>query len=244
MSVHLVGAGPGAADLLTVRATRLLARADVVVHDRLVGAEVLALLTPHARRIDVGKGPGDSITQPRINELLRELDAYYEVVVRLKGGDPFVFGRGGEEALALAAWGVDVEVVPGISSAFAAPLLAGIPVTHRGVSRGVCVVTATTEVGTALDFTALACAEITLVILMGVAQRARIVDQLVRGGLDPTTPVAVVHAASTVAQCVVRASLGQLARLDVAAPAVIVVGAVAALELGLSAVLAELTASS
>lgn len=240
MSVYLVGAGPGAADLMTVRATRLLARADVVVHDRLVGPDVLALIEPTALRVDVGKSPGESITQSQINDLLAELAPRHDVVVRLKGGDPFVFGRGGEEALALSRRGVAVEVVPGISSALSAPLLAGIPVTHRGVSRGVCVVTATTENGAALDFTGLALREVTLVVLMGVAQRERISRELRIGGLDPSTPVAVVHGASLADEFVVRSQLRDLALLDVSAPAVIVVGPVAGLDLGLSEVMRDL----
>lgn len=244
MSVYLVGAGPGDADLLTVRAARLLARADVVVHDRLVGATVMELIGRRTRRIDVGKLPGASISQAAINDTLVDLAEQYETVVRLKGGDPFVFGRGGEEALALCARGVDVHVVPGISSAFAAPALAGIPVTHRGTSHGVCVVTATGESGTTLDFERFAHSEMTLVVLMGVAQRARIAEELRRGGLDGSTPVAVVERASCPDQCVTRARLDQLATLDVAAPAVIVVGAVAALDLGLARVVGELVAVS
>ena len=240
MSVYLVGAGPGAADLMTVRATRVLARADVVVHDRLVGPDVLALIAPAALRVDVGKSPGESITQSRINDLLAQLASRHDVVVRLKGGDPFVFGRGGEEALALSQRGVAVEVVPGISSALSAPLLAGIPVTHRGVSRGVCVVTATTESGSPLDFTGFALREVTLVVLMGVAQRERISRELRIGGLDPSTPVAVVHGASLDDESVVRSQLRDLALLDVSAPAVIVVGPVAGLDLGLSEVMREL----
>lgn len=240
MSVYLVGAGPGAADLMTVRATRLLARADVVVHDRLVGPDVLALIAPTARRVDVGKSPGESITQSQINDLLAELAPHHDVVVRLKGGDPFVFGRGGEEALALSQRGLAVEVVPGVSSALAAPLLAGIPVTHRGVSRGVCVVTAMTENGAPLDFTGLALREVTLVVLMGVAQRGRISRELRIGGLDPSTPVAVVHGASLTDEFVVRSQLRDLAQLDVSAPAVIVIGPVAGLDLGLSEVMREL----
>lgn len=239
-----MGAGPGAADLLTMRAAEVLARADVVVHDRLVGPDVLALAAPRALRIDVGKSPGESITQSQINDLLEELAARHDVVVRLKGGDPFVFGRGGEEALALSRRGVVVHVVPGLSSALSAPLLAGIPVTHRGVSRGVCVVTATTENGAPLDVTGLAHPNISLVILMGVAQRARIAEQLQVGGLDPTTPVAVVHAASCPGESVVRSQLRHLARLEVSAPSVIVVGPVAALQLGLPDAIKELVATT
>lgn len=236
MSVFLVGAGPGDADLLTLRAAQLLARADVVVYDRLVGEGVLELIGVQALRIDVGKVHGASSSQEDINDLLIELAGHHDTVVRLKGGDPFVFGRGGEEALALSRQGIEVHVVPGISSAFAAPLLAGIPVTHRGTSRGVCVVTAASEAGSAVDFERLAHADITLVVLMGVAQRAAISAQLLRGGLDPGTPVAIVERASSADQRVIRARLDELANLDVSAPAVIVVGPVAALDLGLAAV--------
>ena len=244
MSVYLVGAGPGDADLLTLRAAQLLAAADVVVHDRLVGARVLELIAPHALRVDVGKIPGTSNSQADINELLIELSQHYDTVVRLKGGDPFVFGRGGEEALALSRAGIDVHVVPGISSAFAAPLLASIPVTHRGTSHGVCVVTAMAKSGSAVSFERLANPDITLVVLMGVAQRASIAAQLRRGGLDAATPVAVIECASTDEQRVVRGRLDELADFDVASPAVIVVGRVAAIELGLADVVEDLVATS
>ncbi|NNN08185.1 MAG: uroporphyrinogen-III C-methyltransferase [Acidimicrobiaceae bacterium] len=244
MSVYLVGAGPGDADLLTVRAVEILGRADVVVHDRLVGDDVLKLIRPRAARIDVGKKPGASSSQSGINELLIELAGRYDTVVRLKGGDPFIFGRGGEEAVALSRCGIEVHVVPGISSAFAAPLLAGITVTHRGASQGVCVVTATAEGGSAVDFEPLALANITLVVLMGVAQRSTISSQLRRGGLDPSTAVAVVESASRVGQRVTRARLDELATLDVYAPAVIVVGPVAALDLGVVTQLGDLVGAS
>ena len=244
MSVYLVGAGPGDADLVTLRAARLLASADVVVHDRLVGAGVLDLLRPAALRIDVGKTPGTSSSQDDINELLIELSGEYDTVIRLKGGDPFVFGRGGEEAIALARASVEVHVVPGLSSAFAAPLLAGIPVTHRGTSHGVCVVTATTEMGASTNFERLANPDITLVILMGVSRRQQIVDQLRRGGLEAGTPVAVVQSAASAHQRVVRGYLEGLAAFEVAAPAVIVVGAVAALDIGADVLVRDLVSSS
>lgn len=232
MTVFLVGAGPGEADLLTLGAAQLLARADAVVHDRLIGDEVLHLINTNAVRFDVGKSPGRSNTQETINELLVSLAQKYDCVVRLKGGDSFVFGRGGEEAQALVANGIDVEVVPGVTSAFAAPALAGIPITHRTLAHGVTVVTGSTVQGAPVDFARLANADLTLVVLMGVERRAAIANQLQRGGLAPTTPVAVIESASTKHQRCVRATLQDLGDLEVRAPAVIVIGAVAALEVG------------
>ncbi len=231
MTVYLVGAGPGGAGLLTRRGAELLARADVVVHDRLVGRDVLELAARDAPRLDVGKIPGDGDTQAQINALLVGLGQDHGCVVRLKGGDPFVFGRGAEEVEALCAAGVDVEVVPGISSAFAGPLLAGVPVTHRGLAHGVTVVTATGEGGVATDFRRLAVPGITLVVLMGVARRGRIAHDLVAGGLDSATPVVVIERASNDSQRTTRCDLGSLASVDVESPAVIVIGAVAGLGL-------------
>jgi uroporphyrin-III C-methyltransferase len=232
VTVYLVGAGPGDADLLTIRAAQLLATADVVVHDRLISKEVLDLINCSARRFDVGKVPGLSHSQAQINELLVSLGGEYARVVRLKGGDPFVFGRGGEEAEVLSDAGLDVEIVPGITSAFAGPLLAGIPVTHRGLSHGVTIVTGSTVQGSTLDFGALANPDLTLVVLMGVQRRAIIASELLEGGLCAETPVAVVEWASTDQQRTVRGTLQELAGLDVKSPAVIVIGAVADLELG------------
>ena len=230
MTVYLVGAGPGAADLLTLRALRTLERAEVVVHDRLIGAEILALVPRSAEVYDVGKTPGGPDNQDAINELLVRYGRNGRTVVRLKGGDPFVFGRGGEEIAVLAGAGIDWEVVPGITSAFAAPLAAGIPVTHRGSSCGVVVVSAR---GCERDpeLARLAAAGLTIVILMGVARRAAVAAELIEGGLDPATPVAVVERASTPEQRVERATVGELAAMTVASPAVIVIGAVAALDL-------------
>jgi len=232
VTVYLVGAGPGDPDLLTLRASRVLARADVVVHDRLITHEVLALANASAPRYDVGKVPGLAHSQQRINELLVALGQDYDCVVRLKGGDPFVFGRGGEEAEVLTANGIEVEVVPGVTSAFAAPLLAGIPVTHRGLSHGVTVVTGSSVRGSRVDFTRLANADLTLVVLMGVERRADIALQLLEGGLEPSTPVAVVEWASTQRERCVRCRLDELGLVSAQAPAVLVVGAVASLDVG------------
>ena len=235
MSVFLVGAGPGDVDLLTLRAAQLLARADVVVHDRLVGPEILGLIRPGVPRVDVGKIPGTTHSQAAINETLVSLGRRYECVVRLKGGDPFVFGRGGEEALVLRDAGIAVEVVPGISSSFAGPLLAGVPVTHRGLSHGVTVVTGHAEDGRAVDFRQLANPDLTLVVLMGVSRRAEIASELIDGGLGAFTPLAMIERAASPTQRMVRSTVGELAALDVVNPAVIVIGPVAALDLGLVA---------
>jgi uroporphyrin-III C-methyltransferase len=229
MTVFLVGAGPGSADLLTLRAAALLREAEVVLYDRLIDPSVMDLINPHAELIDVGKRPGGSHTQEIINELLIAVASNHHVVVRLKGGDPFVFGRGGEEFQALRDVGIHCEVVPGISSALSAPLLAGIPVTHRGLSHGVTVVTGHAMSGARIDFQRLANPEITLVILMGVEHRGEIASELRFGGLDAQTPVAVIERASTSQQRVVRSVLSELGELDVSNPATIVVGPVAAL---------------
>ena len=233
MPVALVGAGPGAADLLTLRAARLIAAADVVVHDALVGDDVLALIPSTAERIDVGKRPGRAVPQEMISALLVELGRQGRRVVRLKGGDPFVFGRGGEEAIALDEAGVDVEIVPGITSSVAAPAAAGIPVTHRGVSAAFTVVTGHRRDGEEpVDWRALARVGGTIVVLMGVAHRAAIAAELVAGGCDPTTPVAAIHRATTGHQDVTRCALAELGEVDVSSPATIVIGAVASMALG------------
>lgn len=231
MSVYLVGAGPGDGDLLTVRAARLLGDADAVVRDRLVDESVMEYVNPRARIIDVGKGPGDSFLQGSINELLIDLSRRYDTVVRLKGGDPFVFGRGGEEILALHEAGVTCDVVPGLSSALAGPLAAGIPVTHRGVSRGVTIVSARGANGDVTDFRSLAHAELSLVILMGVEHRRVIAAELIEGGLSADTPVAIVEQAWTEQQRTTRGVLGDLAEFSVRPPAIMVVGGVAAMDL-------------
>jgi uroporphyrin-III C-methyltransferase len=230
--VALVGAGPGDPDLLTVKATRLIAAADVVVHDALVGDGVLTLVPAGVELIDVGKRPGRPLPQELISTLLVELARQGRRVVRLKGGDPFVFGRGGEEAQALLAAGVPFVVVPGITSAVAAPAAAGVPVTHRGVAAAFTVVTGHRRAGEPdVDWRSLARVGGTVVVLMGVAQRGTIAAELIAGGLDPATPVAVVRAATTTDEVVARTRLDGLAELPVDSPAVLVIGAVSALDL-------------
>jgi uroporphyrin-III C-methyltransferase len=229
MTVFLVGAGPGDPDLLTVRAARLIAAAEVVLYDRLVPADILSLAPVGAELIDVGKQPGGSHVQGVINELLVAVGRSGRMVVRLKGGDPYLFGRGGEEVEALAAAGVPYDVVPGVSSALAAPAAAGIPVTHRGVARAVTIVTgheaATSE---PVAWQHLAQVGGTIVVLMGVERRAIIAAHLLDAGLAAATPVAVVHDATLPSQSVVTGRLDQLGELAVRSPAVIVIGAVAA----------------
>ena len=232
MTVHLVGAGPGDPDLLTLKAARLLAHCDVVIHDRLADARILALAPDGAERIDAGKQPGKPLAQELINTLLIELGRQGLDVVRLKGGDPFVFGRGGEEALALAEAGVPFDVVPGITSAIAAPAYAGIPVTQRGVAAAFTVVTGHRGTGEpAIDWEALARLGGTIVILMGVADRAAIAERLLAASRHPDTPVAAVRWGTRADQDVTRTTLAGLGSALIEAPATIVIGAVAALDL-------------
>ena len=235
MTVALIGAGPGDPGLLTLRGAALLGEAEVIVHDRLIPPELLDLAPADAELIDVGKAPGASTPQREIIDTLIELGRSGRRVVRLKGGDPFVFGRGGEEAEALRRAGIEYEVVPGVSSAFAAPAAAGIPVTHRGMATSVTVVTGHVGDGSAsgaVDWPSLGRAGGTLVILMGMSEREAIATALVASGREPDTPVAVVHWGTTARQTVVRTTLQQLASVDLPAPSVIVVGLVAALDLG------------
>jgi uroporphyrinogen III methyltransferase/synthase len=235
MTVALVGAGPGDPGLLTRRGAELLAACDVVVYDRLASAALLDFVPSDAERVYVGKGPGAvEMTQDEINALIVDRGARGLAVVRLKGGDPFVFGRGGEEAEALAAADVPFEVVPGITSAIAAAAYAGIPVTHRGVSTHFTVVTGHEDPAkgtTDVDWGALARAGGTLVILMGVGRIADIAAALVAGGRAPETPVAAVRNGTRADQHTVRATLATIAGADVRAPSAIVVGDVAALDL-------------
>ena len=234
MTVYLVGAGPGDPGLLTRRGAEVLAVAEVVVHDRLSESSLLELAPAGAERIAVGKTPrGPSTPQEEINRLLVEHGRAGRTGVRLKGGDPFVFGRGGEEAAALTAAGVAFEVVPGVTSAVAVPAYAGVPVTHRGLATSFTVVTGTDApwASSETDWEAVARVGGTIVILMGVAARAAIADRLQRGGLPGDTPVAVTRWGTRPDQRTVRTTLAGLADAEVASPAVIVVGAVAGLDL-------------
>jgi uroporphyrin-III C-methyltransferase len=228
-----VGAGPGDPGLITARGLELLRRADVVVHDRLIGPELLGEARSDAVLIDVGKGPGHApYSQAEINALLVEHAGQGNTVVRLKGGDPFVFGRGSEEAQACNEAGVPVQVVPGVSSAIAGPAAAGIPLTARGVAQSFAVVTAQQADGPA-DLSGLAGVD-TLVVLMGRAQLGPIAEQLIAAGRDPATPAACIQSATTADQRVTRASLSTIAeaadRDGLQAPVVIVIGEVAALD--------------
>ncbi len=236
MTVYLVGAGPGDPGLLTRRGAEVLGRADAVVYDRLAARVLLDLAPDGAERIDVGKAPGRSaMTQEQICALLVARGLEGLDVVRLKGGDPFVFGRGGEEAEALIEAGVPFEVVPGVTSAIAAPAYAGIPVTHRGLSTHVTIVTGHEDPakgGTDTDWEALARAGGTLVVLMGAANLHDIAERLMRGGRAPDTPVAAVRWGTRPEQQTVRGTLASIASLGVEPPSAIVVGAVAGLDLG------------
>ncbi len=235
MTVYLVGAGPGDPGLLTRRGAALLARADVVVYDRLAHPALLDLAPASALRIDVGKAPGRvAMDQDGINRTLVEHGRTAACVVRLKGGDPFVFGRGGEEAEVLIAAGIGFEVVPGITSAIAAPAYAGIPVTHRGLATHVTIVTGHEDPakGTSdTDWASLARAGGTLVILMGAGRLESIVGELLANGRDPETPVAAVRWGTRSEQATTRATLSTIATLGVEPPSAIVVGAVAGLDL-------------
>ncbi len=236
MTVHLVGAGPGDPGLLTVRALEVLRRADVVVYDRLSQESLLELAPASAERIDVGKAPGHvRLPQDAINALLVERGLGGETVVRLKGGDPFVFARGGEEAAALAAAGVPFEVVPGITSAIAVPAYAGIPVTLRHSSTSVTIVTGHEEPGAgddgSVDWQAVARVGGTIVILMGVARIGRIAAALIAAGRSPDTPVAAVQWGTRPEQHTVRATLGTIGDQVLGTPSTIVVGDVAASDL-------------
>jgi uroporphyrinogen III methyltransferase/synthase len=233
VTVYLVGAGPGDPGLLTVRGAEVLRGADVVVHDRLADASLLDLAPAGAQRVDVGKAPGGPVHQDEINALLVEEGRAGRAVVRLKGGDPFVFGRGGEEALALQAAGVRFEIVPGITAAIAVPAYAGVAVTQRGLSTSFTVVTGHSRhaVDRETNWEALAQAGGTIVVLMGAAHRGAIATRLLAGGLAPHTPVLAVRWGTRPEQRSVRVRLDELGATSLEPPVTIVIGAVAGLDL-------------
>lgn len=231
MTVYLVGAGPGDPELLTLRAARLLGQADVVLFDRLVSEAVLQLAPAWAVLVPVGKNPnGASTSQDEIERLLASYGRQADTVVRLKGGDPLVFGRGSEEAAALANAGVEVQIVPGVSSALAAPAAAGVPVTARGIASGVTIVTGhqCDSPDNPLDWRALATLGTTLVVLMGAQRAATIALRLIDAGMAPTTPVAITTRATRPDQKVQRCDLATLRNLvGIENPSVLTIGDVA-----------------
>jgi uroporphyrin-III C-methyltransferase len=235
-TVYLVGAGPGDPELLTVRAHRLLSNCDALVYDSLVPQELLDLVPAGCERRFVGKRRGHhSVPQPSINAVLVDLAQRHQRVVRLKGGDPFLFGRGGEEAAHLVARGVPVEVVPGVTAGIAAPAYAGIPVTHRRAGSSVTFVTGHEEIDKGrpgVDWRGLARSSDGLVIYMGLHNLGRICEELMAGGLDPSTPAAAIQQGTVQGQRLLLASLADLAErveeASLASPAIVVVGAVVA----------------
>jgi uroporphyrinogen III methyltransferase/synthase len=235
--VHLVGGGPGDPGLLTARALELIAQADVILHDRLIPAGALDAARPDAELIYVGKeGGGPSMAQDEIERLLVEHGGAGKRVVRLKGGDPFVFGRGGEEALALRAAGIPFEIVPGVTAGVAAPAYAGIPVTHRDRASAVALVTGHEDPDkpeSAIDWPALAAFPGTLVFYMGVRQLPHIAERLIAGGRSPDEPAAVIERGTLPGQRTIVATLATLADAAASAgvrpPSITLVGPVAAL---------------
>jgi uroporphyrin-III C-methyltransferase len=233
--VHLVGAGPGDPELITVRGARALARADAIVHDRLIHPSLLDLARPDALRFDVGKsGHGPSVPQASTTELIVRLARSGLRVVRLKSGDPFVFGRGGEEMLALQAAGIAFEIVPGVTAGVAGPGMAGIPVTHRGLARSVAFVTAATESGplSAADWAAVSGVDTLVVFMAGHAAPAT-GQALIDAGRSTATPVAVILDATLESQEVRSLDLRTLSQQGTGErggrPALLVIGEVAAL---------------
>ncbi len=236
--VYLVGAGPGDPGLITVKGRSLVETADVIVHDRLVDKRILGNARPDAEVIDAGKTPGSERNrQADVNALLVRKASEGKTVVRLKGGDPFVFGRGGEEALEMVAAGIPYEVVPGVTSAAAAPAYAGIPITHRGMASQVTFVTGSEDPDkpeSAVDWPALASQDGTLVVLMGWRTLPSIVEALISNGRSPRTPAALVQWGTTPRQKSVTADLGSIVEQGRAAgigsPVVAVIGDVASLD--------------
>lgn len=235
--VYLVGAGPGDPALLTLKGRHLLEICDVVIYDALVSEPILEMTNPHARRINAGKRRGrHTLLQTETTQLLIDLAQTHPIVVRLKGGDPFMFGRGGEEMTDLIKAGIEVEVVPGITAGIAAPAYAGIPVTHRGFSSSVTFVTGHEAAGKyrpEVDWRALAKGSETIVIYMGLHNLPQIVPLLLQGGLSPATPLALIRQGTLKDQVNFYTTLGKiLDQLDFeefTPPAIVVIGEVVSL---------------
>jgi len=235
--VYLVGAGPGDPQLLTIKAVKLLKEADVVIYDRLgVSEDVLCLAPDNAERIFVGKRTGlHEVPQDRITEIIIQKAKEGGKIVRLKGGDPFIFGRGGEEAEALIAEGIEFEIVPGVSSSVAAPMYAGIPLTHRDYAASVAIITGhrAGDAEKPIDWVKIANAVDTMVILMGVESLGGIVTKLLQGGVSPKKPVAMVESGTYSTQRTLIANLGTIVKeaeaKNIKPPSVIVIGEVAEL---------------
>ena len=232
--VYLVGAGPGDPKLLTVKAAELLKEADVVIYDRLVGEEIIGLAPEKAEKIYVGKRTGKhEISQDKITKLIIEKAKLGGKVVRLKGGDPFVFGRGGEEAEALVENGIEFEVVPGVSSAIAAPMYAGIPLTHRDYAASVAIITGHRAVDAekTVEWAKIANAVDTMIILMGMESLEAIIQKLLEGGLNPETPAAIIESGTLKNQKTLIGKIGTIAKeakeKQFNPPSVIVIGEVA-----------------
>ena len=232
--VYIVGAGPGDPELITVKAARLIKSADVILYDRLVSEETIGLAEEGCELIYVGKHPGEPSTpQERINEMLVEKAREGGSVVRLKGGDPFLFGRGGEEAQVLSREGIPYEIVPGITSAISVPAYAGIPVTQRHVASSVAFITgheASTKSKGTVEWERIARSVDTLVVMMGIRNLGNIADRLINGGRDPKTPVAIIEKGTTKKQ---RTITGTLETIEVKTrvegikpPAIIIIGKV------------------
>lgn len=232
--VYLVGAGPGDPKLLTVKAVELLKEADVVIYDRLVGESILNLAPEKAEKIYVGKRTGKhEVPQDKITGLIIEKAQMGGKIVRLKGGDPFIFGRGGEEAEALVEKGIQFEVVPGVSSAVVAPAYAGIPLTHRDYASSVAIITGhrAGDAERVIDWAKIADAVDTMVILMGVESLDAITAKLLQGGITPEKPVAIVESGTYPKQRTLIGKLGTIVKeaeaKQIKPPAVIVIGEVA-----------------
>ena len=228
MTVYLVGAGPGDPGLITARGLELVRSCDVLVHDRLVAPELVAEAPDHTHVIS-----RDGLGQQALNELLVDLGRAGLDVVRLKGGDPFVFGRGGEEVVALSDAGIPTEVVPGVSSLAAVPAAAGIPITHRGLSDRVTIASCQGADGSEAEYSRLAAIGGTLVLFMGLGRVHRVVNGLLAAGLPPETPAAAISRGTLPEQEIARTTLGRLpaATSGLATPTLLVIGDVAALEL-------------